>query len=130
MDTPKGVRAARIQTAAPAAPPAAGDEVAQASDPARTRPQTSRWNRYLKLAICFGAPLLAVLILAGGGGALLGTAGALLPVLALLACPLAMFVMMWAMARMGHQQHRRPREGATRGPGRGTGDGSRGEGEA
>jgi hypothetical protein len=60
------------------------------------------WNltRTLKMAACCGLPLLAVVFLAGGGGALLGAGAAVLPYLALLACPLGMFFMMRAM--QGH----------------------------
>jgi len=54
-------------------------------------------KRTLKMAVCCGAPLLAVVLLAGGGVAFLGAGAAVLPYLALLACPLAMFFMMRAM---------------------------------
>jgi hypothetical protein len=53
------------------------------------------------MGVCCGLPILAVVFLAGGGGALLGAGAAVLPVLAVLACPLGMFLMMRAMA--GHQ---------------------------
>lgn len=58
-----------------------------------------RWNlkRALKMAVCLGAPLIAVAFLVGGGGALLGAGAAVLPYVALLACPLAMFFMMRGM---------------------------------
>lgn len=93
------VRAARIATAAAtartmeegaAAPETSGQQeksVARSCDLKRT----------LKMAVCCGAPLLAVVLLAGGGGAFLGAGAAVLPYLALLACPLAMFFMMRAM---------------------------------
>ncbi|MGH2610308.1 MAG: DUF2933 domain-containing protein, partial [Tepidiformaceae bacterium] len=60
------------------------------------------WKQALKMAACCGAPMLALVVLAGGG-ALLGAAGAVLPLLAALACPLGMFFMMRAMWK-GHQQ--------------------------
>lgn len=57
--------------------------------------------RMLKLAVCCGAPLLVLVFLAAGGSALLGAAGGilsvLLPILALLACPLAMLFLMRGM---------------------------------
>src|SRR5712691_6399298 len=58
-----------------------------------------RWGlkRALKMVVCVGAPLIAVAFLVGGGGALLGTGAAVLPYVALLACPLAMFLMMRGM---------------------------------
>ena len=63
---------------------------------------SSGWDlkRALKMAACCGLPLLALVFLAGGGGALLGAGAAVLPVLAVLACPLGMFFMMRAM--QGH----------------------------
>lgn len=63
---------------------------------------SSGWNlkRVLKMGACCGLPLLALVFLAGGGGALLGAGAAVLPLLAVLACPLGMFFMMRAM--QGH----------------------------
>lgn len=58
----------------------------------------------LKMAVCCGAPLLALVFLAGGGAALLGAASAIVPVLALLACPLGMFFMMRAMRGHGKNE--------------------------
>ncbi|MGH7419574.1 MAG: DUF2933 domain-containing protein [Candidatus Rokuibacteriota bacterium] len=52
------------------------------------------------MGACCGLPLLALVFLAGGGGALLGAGAAVLPLLAVLACPLGMFFMMRAM--QGH----------------------------
>lgn len=83
-------RAARIESAA----------IADRTDAASPGGQVSSgWNlkRALKMGVCFGLPLLAVVFLAVGGGALLGAGAAVLPLLALLACPLGMFFMMRAM---------------------------------
>jgi len=62
-----------------------------------------RWDvkRALEMAARCGLPLLALVILAGGGGALLGAGAAVLPLLAVLACPLGMFIMMRAMRGHG-----------------------------
>ena len=87
-------RAARIRSAATADP---------TPDTAPARGQApSAWNlkRVLKMGACCGLPLLALVFLAGGGGALLGAGAAVLPLLALLVCPLGMFFMMRAM--QGH----------------------------
>ncbi len=64
---------------------------------------SSGWDlkRTLKMAACCGLPLLALVFLAGGGGALLGAGVAVLPLLAVLACPLGMFFMMRAMQGQG-----------------------------
>lgn len=78
------------------------------------RPMLQRWDlkRGLKWAACLGVPLLLVVFLVGGGGALLGSGASLLPYLAILACPLVMFFMMLAMH--GHQkQDPGKREGET-----------------
>jgi hypothetical protein len=88
-------RAARVESAASAG---------QITDPATARGQASSvWNlkRTLKMAACCGAPVLALVFLAGGGGALLGAGAAVLPLLAALACPLAMFFMMRGMRGHG-----------------------------
>lgn len=63
------------------------------------RPMLQRWDlkRGLKWAACLGVPLVLVVFLVGGGGALLGSGATLLPYLAILACPLVMFFMMRAM---------------------------------
>lgn len=87
-------------------------------DPELGRPETSlapapvqpTWKRYVKMGACVGAPLLALVFLAGGGGAMLGAAGALLPILAFLACPLAMYFMMRSMSKTGDKE-RRPEKG-------------------
>jgi hypothetical protein len=74
------------------------DDVARADGHA-----SSRWNlrRTLKMAACCGLPLLALVFLVGGGGALLGAGATVLPLLAVLACPLGMFFMMRAMQNHG-----------------------------
>lgn len=94
------VRAARIQGAAALAAqaPAPGPEI-----PVAGTPRQWDWKRYLKLGACCGVPLLALILLAGGGAAMLGAAGALLPLLAVLACPLGMYFMMRGMMKM--EQH-------------------------
>ena len=88
-------RAARIESAA---------SVDQSTDAAPARePAPSGWNlkRVFKMGACCGLPVLALAILAGGGGALLGAGAAVLPLLAVLACPLGMFFMMRAMQSHG-----------------------------
>lgn len=96
------VRAARAKVAALAGP-VATDAEGTAQGGGQEKPATGRWDlkRALKLAACCGLPILAVVVLAGGGGALLGAGAAVLPVLALLACPLGMFFMMRGMANHG-----------------------------
>lgn len=95
------VRAARTRVAALAGP-AAVDRRGTAES-GQDKPVPGRWDlkRALKLAACCGLPILAVVVLAGGGGALLGAGAAILPVLALLACPLGMLLMMWGMGNHG-----------------------------
>ncbi|HVQ77129.1 MAG TPA: DUF2933 domain-containing protein [Candidatus Binatia bacterium] len=63
------------------------------------------WNlrRVLTLGACCAIPILAAAILLGGGAALLGVGAAVLPYLALLACPIGMFFMMRAM--QGRRDH-------------------------
>jgi len=50
-------------------------------------------------------PILVLVFLAGGGGALLGAAGALLPFLVALACPIGMYFMMRGMMKTGQQEN-------------------------
>lgn len=87
-------RATRIERAT------SSDPTSEAASPGG--PASSRWDlkRALKMGACCGLPLLALVFLAGGGGALLGAGAAVLPLLAVLACPLGMFFMMRAM--QGH----------------------------
>lgn len=87
---------------------AAEPEGAEAAK-ARAAPSL-HWKRALKMAACCGLPWLGLVILAGGGGALLGTAGALLPLLLPLACPLGMFFMMRQMGKTQQHQHRDRRD--------------------
>ena len=99
------VRAARIQAAALRTAEPATTETARPEQPAARAPKQQGWKRYLKMGACCGLPLLALVFLAGGGGALLGAAGALLPLLAVLACPLGMYFMMRSMAKMEHKEN-------------------------
>jgi acetyl-CoA carboxylase alpha subunit len=89
-------RAARLAVAARAAVKTDGAEV-----PGRQNEKGGArgWDlkHALKMAFCLGTPLIAVAFLIGGGGALLGAGAAVLPYVALLACPLAMFFMMRGM---------------------------------
>ncbi|MBI4636669.1 MAG: DUF2933 domain-containing protein [Candidatus Rokubacteria bacterium] len=107
----KGVRGARVAAAATAAevPAAAGRE----PQPHATAPaKPSDWKTSLKMAACCGVPMLGLVVLAGGGGALLGAAGAVAPLLLALACPLGMFFMMWRMGKMGqHEKGKRDDDG-------------------
>ncbi len=91
------VRAARVARVA-----AADNEGKRQSEGTADRASNKRWDlkRLLKMGVCCGLPILAVVFLAGGGGVLLGAGAAVLPYVALLACPLAMFFMMRAM--QGH----------------------------
>ena len=93
------VRAARVQAAAAAAPAA---EVERAGDAADGAAKARNWKASLGKALCWGAPLLALVLLVAGPGILAGAASALLPALALLACPLGMYFMMRSMSKKGH----------------------------
>ena len=93
-----GVRAAREQAAIVGrAVVTRADEAAAKHPGGAAKPW--EWKSALKMAACCLAPMLALVVLAGGGGALLGAAGSVLPLLALLACPLGMFFMMRAMSK-------------------------------
>jgi len=59
------------------------------------------WKNILWKVLCWGGPALAVVLLLGGGSTLLGFAGSALPVVAALACPLAMILMMRGMSHLG-----------------------------
>lgn len=99
------LRAARIQAAALRTAEPATTETARPEQPGARALKQQGWKRYLKMGACCGLPLLALVFLAGGGGALLGAAGALLPLLAVLACPLGMYFMMRSMAKMEHKEN-------------------------
>ncbi len=61
------------------------------------------WKAPLGKGLCWGAPVLIVAaVVLGGTGAPAGVAGAALPYLAALACPLGMYFMMRSMSKMGH----------------------------
>lgn len=94
-------RVSRVEAAARALrTPGEGD----ASAEPRSEGSVSKgWDvtRALKMAVCCGAPLLALVFLAGGGAALLGAASVILPGLALLACPIGMYFMMRTMQQHG-----------------------------
>jgi len=100
----KEVRAVRIQAAMRAPEPSTGG-IEQSGGATKGAPKRRDWKAYLGKALCWGAPLLALVLLLGGGGAVLGAAGALLPFLALLACPLGMYFMMRSMSKMGEKEH-------------------------
>ncbi len=91
-----GVRAARVQASATLEPAQAGAGV---GDQPSAEPAAWNWKRLAKMAVCCGAPMLALVVLAGGGGALLGAAGSVLPLLIALACPLGMFFAMRGMMK-------------------------------
>jgi hypothetical protein len=78
---------------------------------------TSGWPRWKKLAVCAGAPAVALVAvpLLVDGGALTAALGSVLGVAAALACPLGMYFMMRRM--QGHD--RRSGDGTT-GPGEGS----------
>ena len=101
----QAVRAARVEAAAKGQIAVErGGGLANAASPPRD------WKASLGKALCWGAPLLVVAVLLGGGtGALAGAAGAVLPFLAVLACPLGMYFMMRSMSKTG--DHGRPRDG-------------------
>jgi hypothetical protein len=91
------VRAARVQAAVTA------ETVAERpGDPAAGPVPQRDWKASLGKALCWGAPLLVVaFVLAGGTGAVVGAAGAVLPFAAALACPLGMYFMMRGMSKTG-----------------------------
>lgn len=101
----KEVKEARTQAAVARAVQSGQGEVQQPDAVAACALTQRDWRRYLKVGVCAGVLLLALAFLAGGGGAVLGAAGVLLPLLAFLACPLAMYFMMRSMAKMEHHEH-------------------------
>ena len=98
----QGVRAARARAAAMTAVEAGPAQPGQDAGPVTASPAQPNWKHLLKMAACCGVPLLALVVLAGGGGALLGAAGSFLPLLAFLACPLGMYFMMRGMSKGRH----------------------------
>ena len=110
----RGVRAARLRAAAPAAGQAA---TVTPSVPGRS----STWTDKLKKSLCWGAPVLLLLAipLLRSGDTLAAASGSVLSVLALLACPLGMFFMMRAMGGMhGARNRGTPDDAKTRAPAR------------
>ena len=99
------IRETKIQAAAALAVRSPEPEARHPEMSAAAAPVQPTWKRYVKMGACVGAPLLALVFLAGGGGAVLGAAGALLPILAFLACPLAMYFMMRSMSKTGDKEH-------------------------
>lgn len=97
----KAVGAARVQAAAAAT----STEVQPFGGAAEGALKQRDWKAYVGKALCWGAPLVALVFLLGGGGAVLGAAGALLPYLALLACPLGMYFMMRTTSKMGDKEN-------------------------
>jgi hypothetical protein len=89
----RGVRAARVQAAA--APATTGGEEPAGATRSSWASRLAKWG-------CWAAPLallLAIPLVSSGQG-LAATLGAVLPFLALLACPLAMLFMMRGMSGM------------------------------
>lgn len=99
----KEVRAARVRAAAVVSP----TDARQPAEAADATPHQRNWKASLGKALCWGAPLLALVLVLGGGlgggSALASAASGLLPVLALLACPLGMYFMMRSMGKSGQQ---------------------------
>ena len=105
-----GVRAQRMQ--------AARQRVASAAQTGCDLPPAGQgsWREYLKRGACWGAPLLLLVAIpvfwtGTGFGA---TAGSLLGVLALFACPLGMYFMMRSMSGMGQHKGDEKHESVTR----------------
>jgi hypothetical protein len=90
----QAVRAARVQTALV--------RMGRAGERGSGASARSGWTARLGRLLCWRGPALALvamaLILSGGGGLLLGVAGGALPLLAALACPLGMYLMMRSMS--------------------------------
>lgn len=101
------IREAKIQAAVALAVHAPEPEARHPEASVAAAPAQPSWKRYVKMGACVGAPLLALAFLAGGGGAVLGAAGTLLPIVAFLACPLAMYFMMRSMSKRGHEENPR-----------------------
>jgi len=92
------VRTARVQAAATGAVVAPTERPGGLAEGSST---SRGWMASLGKALCWGGPLVVLVFLLAGGGRVLGAGSGLLPVLAVLACPLGMLVMMRAMMKMG-----------------------------
>ena len=97
------VRTARVQAVATAP---SGTEMERSERSTEVAATQQSWKGLLKMGLCCGLPILALVVLAGGGGALLGAASGLLPIVALLACPLGMYFMMRSMSKTGQRDDR------------------------
>jgi hypothetical protein len=96
-----GVRAARMDSVARAQDRAV-EETARGAC-ALMAPGQRSWRNSLRRAVCWDAPLLAlVAIPLFWSGGLAPTGSSLLTGLALLACPLGMYIMMRSMTGMRH----------------------------
>lgn len=95
----EAVRASRVAHAASESSPAACHLASSVQ---------ASWKDRLKRSACWAAPLLALVAipLFGSGNALAATGGSVLSLLAVLACPLAMFFMMRAMMPPQHHDAR------------------------
>ena len=103
----QAVRATRVEAAA-----GAQTAIERPGVPATPPAPQRDWKASLGKALCWGAPLLVVaFVLAGGTGAVVGAAGAVLPFLAALACPLGMYFMMRAMSKTGDHGHSKDKTG-------------------
>jgi len=103
----KAVGAARVRAAAAAT----STEVQPFGGAAEGALKQRDWKAYVGKALCWGAPLVALVFVLGGGGVVFGAAGALLPYLALLACPLGMYFAMRSMSSAGDRKNPGDREG-------------------
>jgi hypothetical protein len=108
-----GVRAARLHAATGGASTPARTDLVTGNTCATAPAGPPTWRDFLKRAACWGAPVLllvAIPLLWSGGWAAAG--GSLLSALAVLACPLGMYVMMRGMMNM--QQHGSPDSGRSK----------------
>ncbi len=94
------VQAGRVQAAARALQSDDTEQQPNTLGAAALKPRD--WKHYIKMGACIAVPVLALVLVGGGGGAVLGWAGAVLPVLAIVACPLVMYFLMRSMTKMGH----------------------------
>ncbi len=117
----RGVRAAWVRATASsmraAVAPATTGEVEAPAGTQPAGPVRQGWTDRLKKWGCWAAPLglLLALLLVSSGSGVAAAAGSLLSVLALLACPLAMCLIMRSMGTMNHGQHvNQDRKGSAR----------------